>query len=86
MLLEWPDRSGVLTDNRLDIELSGAGDIRSVTLRGFGNWAERLQRWQNARSFIGRTDWAKARAVWRCPATPRRDATNGLSAVRGRRS
>jgi tRNA threonylcarbamoyl adenosine modification protein YjeE len=63
VLLEWPDRSGVLTDNRLDIELSGAGDIRSVTLRGFGNWAERLQRWQNARSFIGRTDWAKARRL-----------------------
>jgi tRNA threonylcarbamoyl adenosine modification protein YjeE len=63
VLLEWPDRTGGLTGSRLDIELSGAGDSRSVTLRGFGDWAERLQRWHNARSFIAATDWAEARRL-----------------------
>jgi tRNA threonylcarbamoyl adenosine modification protein YjeE len=61
VLLEWPDRSGTLAADRLDIELSGAGDSRSVTLRGFGDWAERLRRWQAAGSFIASTGWARAR-------------------------
>ena len=63
VLLEWPERSGTLAADRLDIELAGAGDSRSVTLRGFGGWAERLRRWHNAQAFITAGDWARARRL-----------------------
>jgi N-acetylmuramate 1-kinase len=63
VLLEWPDRSGSLAPDRLDIELTGAGDSRSVTLRGFGHWAERLRRWHRAQSFLASGGWARARRL-----------------------
>ena len=65
VLVEWPDRAGVLTRaDRLEITLAIASDLgpthREVRLTGLGVWADRLTRLRAARELIDHAGFGAA--------------------------
>ncbi len=52
LLVEWPGRLPAPPQDRLEILLEHAGQGRLARLRGFGSWAARLQRMEQARRFL----------------------------------
>ena len=67
MLVEWPDRLGNLTPaNRLELEFGFSaedGDIRHLTVTGYGDWAQRLQSFHRVQDFLERSGYAAARRI-----------------------
>lgn len=67
MLVEWPDRLGALTPaNRLDLTFHFSeddGDIRHLTITGYGDWAQRLKSFHHVQDFLERSGYAAARRI-----------------------
>jgi len=60
-LVEWPERvAPELPASRLDIRLDFANGHRRATLTGQGDWAQRLERWGQTRTFLVRAGWGMA--------------------------
>ena len=67
MLVEWPDRLGPLTpQNRLDLSFTLTTDdidTRTLTLTGYGKWAQRLQIFHRLQDFLERSGFGAARRI-----------------------
>ncbi len=61
-LIEWPDRAGDLSDDRVDIEIMMEADpnARRFAITGHGNCAAGLERLKSARDFIDQAGWGAA--------------------------
>lgn len=65
VLVEWPERLGVLPPDRLDVEIAAApergAEARDLVLIGHGLWAPRLARALVVQDFLDRAGWGEAR-------------------------
>lgn len=56
LVVEWADRiTGALCEDRLEITLIHNGDGRSVTLRAYGNWCDRMPKLCTAMETVTKT-------------------------------
>ena len=60
VVAEWANRVGELPQNRLSVEIEGDGDVRHVSMRGFGSWDNRLVRFIASEAFLLRHGWNNA--------------------------
>lgn len=62
LLIEWPDRleGAVLSPETLRIELSHAGEARSLRFEPTGTWAQRIEKLVLVKGFLERNGWGDA--------------------------
>lgn len=64
VVAEWPEAiQATLPASRLEVRIGGSGDVRIVSLKGFGVWHRKLARFCEVEEFLAANGWADARCA-----------------------